>query len=72
MKELVIPIQNFNEHDKVEIELRVGAENTLYQYRLVSFSWDIEDELPVPDDEISKSLARIHRLKKAISEYDMK
>lgn len=72
MKELIIPVQNFDEHDKVEIELRVGAKNTVYQYRLEAFSWDIEDVFSGSDDEISRSLARIHRLKKAISEYDRK
>ena len=70
MKDLVIPIQNFDDHDKVEIEVKVGDKRHIYNYRLESFFWDVEDELPDSLDEVSKSLARIHRLKKAIREYD--
>jgi len=70
MRDLVIPMQNFDENDKVEIEVRVGVNKFICHYRLESFSWEVKVELNVKEDEVSKSLARIHRLRKAIKEYD--
>jgi hypothetical protein len=70
MKDLIIPIQNFDEHDKVEIEVRIRGKSLIDNFRLESFFWDVEDEFTFSEDEVSKSLARIHRLKMAINEYD--
>ena len=70
MKDLCVPIPNFGEQEIADIELRVGDEKILYSFRVESFPWDIEDELSVEGDEITNSLARIHRLKKAIESYD--
>ena len=35
-----------------------------------SFPWEVEDELSIADDDVSASLARIYRLKRAIEGYD--
>jgi hypothetical protein len=70
MKDLCVPIPNFGEQEIADIELRVGDEKILYSFRVESFPWDVEDELSIEDDEITNSLARIHRLKKAIESYD--
>jgi hypothetical protein len=35
-----------------------------------SFPWEVEDELSVANDDVSASLARIYRLKRAIEGYD--
>ena len=70
MKDLCVPIPNFGEQEIADIELRVGDKKILYSFRVESFPWDIKDELSVEDDEITNSLARIHRLKKSIESYD--
>ncbi len=70
MKDLCVPIPNFGEQEIADIELRVGDEKIIYSFRVESFPWDIKDELSSEDDEITNSLARIHRLKKSIESYD--
>jgi hypothetical protein len=70
MKDLTIPVPNFSDHDKAEIELRVGGKKITYNFRVESFFWETEDDLSVTDDHVSRSLARICRLKKAIEEFD--
>jgi len=72
MKEISIPIPGFRENDIAEIEVRPSGKSITYNYRIESFKWEAEDELPGRQDEVSGSLARIHRLKKAISEYDQR
>jgi len=69
MRELCIPIPGFNSDQSAEIKLKIGKEEIGYDFRVVSFPWDIEDELSVERDELSKSLARITRLKTAINDY---
>ena len=70
MKDLCVPIQNFGEDEIADIELRVGDERISYSFRVESFPWEVEDELSVADDDVSASLARIYRLKRAIEGYD--
>ena len=69
MRELCIPIPGFNSDQSAEIKLKIGKEEISYDFKVVSFPWDIEDELSVERDELSKSLARITRLKTAINDY---
>ena len=70
MKDLCVPIPNFGEDEIADIELRVGDQKISYSFRVESFAWEVEDELSVADDDVSASLARIYRLKKAIEGYD--
>jgi hypothetical protein len=70
MKDLSIPVPNFGEKEIADIELRIGAERIQYSFRVESFPWDVEDDLNIDGDEITRSLARIHRLKRAIESYD--
>jgi hypothetical protein len=70
MKELCIPIPHFQEKESAEIILKVGDEMINYNFRVVSFPWEVEDEYSNGDDHLSKSLARISRLKNAINSYD--
>ncbi len=72
MRELCVPIPRFNSDQSAEIKLKVGKEEISYDFKVVSFTWDIEDELSVEKDELSKSLARITRLKTAINNYSQK
>jgi len=69
MRELSIPIPGFDSDQSAEIKLKIGKEEVGYDFRVVSFPWDVEDELSVGEDELSKSLARITRLKTAINNY---
>ncbi|MCD6566325.1 MAG: hypothetical protein J7K53_10325 [Bacteroidales bacterium] len=69
MRELCVPIPGFNSDQSAEIKLKIGKEKISYDFKVVSFPWDIEDELSVERDELSKSLARITRLKTAINDY---
>ena len=70
MKDLCVPIPNFGEEEIADIELRVGDKKISYSFRVESFPWEVEDELSVNDDDVSASLARIYRLKRAIEGYD--
>lgn len=70
MKDLCVPIPNFGEDEIADIELRVGNEKISYSFRVESFAWEVEDELSVANDDVSASLARIYRLKRAIEGYD--
>ncbi len=69
MRELCIPIPGFNSEQTAEIKLKIGKDEVSYDFRIISFPWDIEDELSIGKDELSKSLARITRLKTAINDY---
>ena len=69
MRELCVPIPGFNSEQTAEIKLKIGKDEVSYDFRVVSFPWDIEDELSIGKDELSKSLARITRLKTAINNY---
>jgi len=70
MKELCVPIMHFAEDETAEILLKVGGKEIQYNFRVVSFEWDVEDEFSNGADELSKSLARITRLKNSIKNYD--
>ncbi|HKL07803.1 MAG TPA: hypothetical protein VJ896_03455 [Bacteroidales bacterium] len=70
MKDLCIPIPGFGENEIAELHLKVGDQKISYDFRVESFPWDTEDELNGNSDEITQSLARISRLKKAIQNYD--
>ncbi len=70
MKDLCIPIPNFNDCDYAEIELRVGDKKEIYDFRIEPIFWDIEDEFSQTDDEALLSPSKIDQLKKAIHEYD--
>lgn len=71
MKDFNIPIPNFSENDKADIILKVrNGKLFQYNYRIESIIWEKEDEFSHEKDEITRSLARISRLKKAIRDYD--
>lgn len=70
MKDLCVPIPHFGEDEIADIELQVGEEKISYSFRVESFPWEVEDELSIADDDVSASLARIYRLKRAIEGYD--
>ncbi len=71
LRELTVPLPHFTEEQIAEISLRIGRNHIDYLFRVESFPWDAEDELsPAGTDELTRSLARITRLKKAIEGYD--
>jgi len=70
MRELCVPIPGFSSGQNAEIKLKIGKEESSYNFRVVSFPWDVKDELSTGEDELSVSLARITRLKNAINAYD--
>ncbi|MFC2096154.1 hypothetical protein ACFLQ3_00470 [Bacteroidota bacterium] len=70
LKDLCIPVPGFGENEIAELHLKVGDRKISYDFRVESFPWDVEDELNGDSDHISKSLARISRLRKSIADYD--
>jgi hypothetical protein len=71
LKDICIPIPGFGEEEVAELHLKVGDQNISYDFRVESFPWDVEDELNNGgDDDVSRSLARIERLRNAINKYD--
>ncbi|MFP3859994.1 MAG: hypothetical protein ACLFUW_04150 [Bacteroidales bacterium] len=71
LKDVCIPIPGFGEEEVAELHLKIGDRHISYDFRVESFPWNVEDSLNHKDeDEGSKSLARIERLKKSINRYD--
>jgi hypothetical protein len=71
MKELCIPVPNFKDNQVAEVELKVNGDRLSFSFKVESFAWDVEDELTGQHtDEVSRSLARITRLRNAINNYD--
>lgn len=71
MKELCVPVPNFHDNQIAEIDLKVNGDRITYSFRVESFPWDAEDELAGKDaDPVTRSLARITRLREAINHYD--
>ncbi len=70
MKELCVPLMHFGEEESAEITLKVGNKKVNFDFRVVSFPWEAEDDYSNGDDELSRSLARISRLKSSIKNYD--
>ncbi len=70
MKELCIPVPDLGDSQAADIELTINGKKMKYQFRIETFPWDTEDELSAVNDKTSTSLARIHRLKSSIENYD--
>jgi len=70
LKDVCIPIPGFGEEEVAELYLKIGDQQISYDFRVESFPWDLEDDLNHANDDESKSLARIERLKEAINSYD--
>lgn len=71
MRDLCVPIPGFGEEEVAELHLKIGDKKISYDFRVESFPWDIQDELDkATEDELSRSLARITRLKNALNSYD--
>jgi len=70
MKDLCVPVPGFGDSEYAEITMTVGEKKQLINYRVESFLWESEEDNSHKSDEISTSLLRIERLKKAIKDYD--
>jgi hypothetical protein len=71
LRELTVPLPHFTEEQVAEVMLKIGKDQYHYHFRVESFPWDVEDELSnAATDELSRSLARITRLKHSIESYD--
>ena len=71
MKDLCVPTPGLNDNEIASIEVTVGAERLTYSFKVESFLWETDDDISnLPSDHVSRSLARITRLKKAIETYD--
>ena len=71
LKDICIPIPGFGEEEVAELHLKIGDKKISYDFRVESFPWDVEDKLNNgDDDDVSKSLARIERLRNSINRYD--
>jgi hypothetical protein len=70
MKDLCVPIPGFGDSEHAEITLNIGGNKNAIDYRVESFAWDSDEDLFHDGDEVSVSIARIERLKKAIRLYD--
>lgn len=70
MREICIPLFGFEENDEAEVIVKLGEKRLQYDFRVVSFKWEVDDVYSNGKDEISKSLAIIARLKSSIKEYD--
>ena len=70
MKDLCVPIPGFGDSQHAELTLSIGESRQTINYRVESFPWDSDHDLFPEGDEVSISLARIERLKKAINSYD--
>ncbi len=72
MKDLSIPVPGFKDYDNAEIILKIGGKEIQYNFRIVSFPWEDDKDEENFTDHLSRSLARIYRLREAIENYDKK
>ena len=63
MKDIVIPIPEFNEKEPVEVDVKIGKNKMNFYFRVVSFPWE-------SDDNETSSLMNIENLKREIKNYD--
>lgn len=70
MKDICVPIPGFGDDEVAELYLKIGDKQISYDFRIESFLWEAEDELSEGKDELTHSIARIERLRKAINSYD--
>jgi hypothetical protein len=70
MNELCIPVPHFKENEIAEVTVKIKGLAYNYNFRVESFSWEVNDELSKLTHPVEKSLARILRLKTAIENYD--
>ncbi len=71
MKDLCIPIPNMKDNQIAKLEVTIGEEKQKLEFRVESFLWETEDDLVnLTSDHLSRSLARISRLKSSIENYD--
>ena len=71
MKELCVPVPDFHDNQVAEIDLKVNGNRLTYNFKVESFPWDAIDELAgMEADPVTRSLARITRLRNAINSYD--
>jgi len=71
MKDLCVPIPDLGEHEIAEVEITLSGKKKKFNFKVESFPWEMEDELSFLNaDDVELSLARITRLKRAISNYD--
>jgi hypothetical protein len=71
MKDLCVPIPGFGDSEHAEITLSIGQKHQTISYRVESFQWETDEDRLHDGDEVTSSLLRIERLKKAIKEYDL-
>ena len=70
MRDICVPIPGFGDNEIAELHLKIGDKKISYDFRIESFLWDAEDELNEGKDELTHSIARIERLRRAINAYD--
>jgi len=70
MKDICVPIPGFGDDEVAELYLKIGDKKISYDFRIESFLWEVEDELNQEKDELTHSIARIERLRRAINRYD--
>ncbi|RUT73565.1 hypothetical protein [Ancylomarina longa] len=71
MREICISIPFSKESQITEIEIKIGGESKASVfYRLESFDWEVLELSEYLEDDLSKKLGRIDKLKSAIASYD--
>lgn len=70
MKEICVPIPEITEKEIAEVLVMIKGRKIKYNFRVESFPWKADIELTGLYNEPSLSLARIHKLRKNIENYD--
>lgn len=71
MRDICIPVRNFEDDEIAEVTLTVGGKKIKYNFRVESFPWIADEKFSEGDDEeISESLLKIFKLKDSIKKYD--
>jgi len=68
MRDLCIPIPDFSHNEEVQLEVKVGNNKSIFNYKVVSFPWEVEIE--ENGEEILDAIYKINRLKSALTNYD--
>jgi hypothetical protein len=69
MRDLCIPIPEMVEKKLMEVEVSISGEKRKYNFRLESFDWGIDENLPQKEKE-SEMNKKIDNLKKELGDYN--
>jgi len=70
MRDLCIPIPNLVNDDSAELQVKIVSQNMVYEFRIESFTWFVDELDETTRAGEPESLIKINKLREAIKNYD--